>query len=113
MGRPHTTTSLPGLTRQSIVSEKESCEVDGCAGPGYAKASPGTPVSGRRSFSEDGKPAHDASRFPDAVQRAAVHRRAGIVTKAGVWYGPGSAKHHAAKERRAASRPGHGNATAR
>src|SRR4051794_9782993 len=34
---------------------------DGCAGPGYAKASPGTTVSGRRSFSEDGKPAHDES----------------------------------------------------
>jgi hypothetical protein len=32
---------------------------DGCAGPGYAKASPGASVSGRRSFSEDGKPAHD------------------------------------------------------
>jgi hypothetical protein len=35
-------------------------EEDGCAGPGCAKASPGTSVSGRRSFSEDGKPAHDA-----------------------------------------------------
>src|SRR4051812_9162844 len=33
-------------------------------------------------------------------------RRAGTVTNAGGWYDPGSAKHHAAKERRAASRPG-------
>src|ERR1700754_1403770 len=39
---------------------------------------------------------------------SAVHRRAGTVTNAGVWYGPGSAAHHAAKGRRAALRPGHG-----
>jgi hypothetical protein len=33
-----------------------------------------------------------ADRVPDAV-----HRRAGTVTDAGACYGPGSAKHHAAK----------------
>jgi hypothetical protein len=29
-------------------------------GPGYAKASPGFPVLGRRSFSEGGKPGDDS-----------------------------------------------------
>jgi hypothetical protein len=34
-------------------------------------------------------------------------RRTGTVPSSGVWYGPGSAAHHAAKKRRAALRPGH------
>jgi hypothetical protein len=35
-----------------------------------------------------------SSRFPDAVQREAVHRRSGIVTSSSVRKGPGSAAHH-------------------
>jgi hypothetical protein len=56
-------TSLPGLTPAIHPPQKIFfAEMDGCAGPGYAKASPGISVSGRRSFSEDGKPAHDGNR---------------------------------------------------
>jgi hypothetical protein len=33
-------------------------------------------------------------RSPDAAQREAVRCRAGAVTNAGVWYGPGSAERH-------------------
>jgi hypothetical protein len=50
------------------------------------------------------KPAHDAADvFVPRTQRSApplrgvVRCRAGAVPSAGVWYGPGSAKHHAAK----------------
>ena len=42
----------------------------------------------------------DTSRVPGAMQREALLRRTGIVTNAGVrvWYGPGSAAHHAVKD---------------
>src|SRR3954468_24099431 len=50
---------IAGLDPVIHPLRKSLSKRDGCAGPGYAKASPGTSVSGRRSFSEDGKPAHD------------------------------------------------------
>src|SRR3954468_10776915 len=51
---------IAGLDPVIHPLRKTLAKRDGYAGPGYAKASPGTPVSGRRSFSEDGKPAYDA-----------------------------------------------------
>src|SRR3954465_10130315 len=52
---------------------------------------------------------------PDAAQRAVLPRvvrcRAGAVTSAGAWYGPGSAERHvrdAPHRENAAPRPGHG-----
>src|SRR3954451_21701720 len=59
MGMPHSTTSLPGLTRQSIVLKRVL----------------------RRWMDAGVKPAHDetripyGARFPDAVQRVALAKR--------------------------------------
>jgi hypothetical protein len=51
---------IAGLDPAIHLLRKILAKSDGYAGPGYAKASPGASVSGRRSFSEDGKPAYDA-----------------------------------------------------
>jgi hypothetical protein len=52
-----------------------SSQEDGWPGPGYAKASPGTPVSGRRSFSEAGKPGHDRESVVDPPPKAVNPRK--------------------------------------
>jgi hypothetical protein len=62
----HTTRHHP---RKRVIQYAEASRLNhrrlwntGSPGPGYAKASPGFPVVGRRSFSEGGKPGDDTER---------------------------------------------------
>jgi hypothetical protein len=52
---------IRGLTR--VIFAKCIFQADGLPDPVYAKASPGFPVLGRRSFSEGGEPGNDGGTY--------------------------------------------------
>src|SRR5205085_6808937 len=71
------------------------------SGPTRRTASESAAPGVGRGISAWLNPCPGRCRAPDAAQHAVLHgvvrRRAGAVTHAGVWYGPGSAKQRSAK----------------
>jgi hypothetical protein len=112
-------TSLPGLTRQSIVFERllqrwmdARVKPAHDASMGWRTKTTTAFVRGadegrvdRRVAPEARELAWELFRVPDAVRLFMPLRRAGTLPNTGVRYGPGSAAHR----KSAALRPGHGS----